>query len=958
MLLWLRKFLVYVLISMIVLGGVVYFLANSPWVIKKAADAFAPDYNISYSRIYGNIVTGVEIDDLAYKNQDVLKHITLKWNPTALGKRDITINNLQIEKLNLTTIEVLVKDFSGSDDNESTEPFTLAAWMPNTLRLENFSLSIMPKTYDPVCIKDLDFKLSDTQFNLESLVLEKSKVHLSVVSNLSAANYEGKVKNNQLLGRLTLRPTETLFTDYNLSLRREALAELHIDLDVTEERVVANIDTVIKALLAVEKEAFNIDINHLASEVIYTFKEATLTAESTASIAMPYSEDILVRNAFKMDDNISYSGTVFAKKFSGIEEKFTQALNDLNITYKGTDKSIETKIDSQDLQGYFVSKDFKKADFHIESKKEIALREYVELPAELNQTKATVVIDVPLDFESNASKYVAKAKIRSNLVNVDADILYDKFLTLKSVVNIPKESLLKAYQKTLKWDNLTPIKSKVTLKGEKLHVVMSAPVLSLKTSYDLNSTKIDGNLHLGSMQSTLSGILDKEMKVDLNVPAISTLLDNINKIITIEGLPPIGGSLNLSLTSKALKTFSVALKSPQITYQADTQTSYKVDNIDMLVQYREGNVTLEHYALEYDKNKLFSTKPSKVTFSDTVVKLSPFWVNDELKIVGEYDLKKRKALITSKAKSLQIAHEIIDLNSFIDITTKLEGEKTSVMGKIVLLGGDIHYDMSQKTFASDSDIIIVQDISEEEESAFMKNLSVGIQVTSKKPLVYNKDAVNIKADVHVSVIKAEGDDLAILGEVKILEGGTYMFEDKKFVLDDSYIHFTGNPAKPLLNVSVKYRSKGYVVTIYISGSAELPQIQFTSKPSLNKNEILSLILFDTVDSSGTNSGDTMMKMMGGAIAKSALSDMGIKVDHLAIGAGNSVEVGKKLTDDITIIYINDIISSVELRYAHTPRTESVFSVSEESQSYDIVYKKDYSEEDMIFFGKDAKLRKK
>ncbi len=82
-------------------------------------------------------------------------------------------------------------------------------------------------------------------------------------------------------------------------------------------------------------------------------------------------------------------------------------------------------------------------------------------------------------------------------------------------------------------------------------------------------------------------------------------------------------------------------------------------------------------------------------------------------------------------------------------------------------------------------------------------------------------------------------------------------------------------------------------------------------------------------------------MMGGAMAKSALSDLGIALDHFSLGAGNSVEVGKKLTDDITIIYVNDEVSGVKVKYEHSPRLESVFGASEESQSYDIIYKRDF-----------------
>ncbi len=193
----------------------------------------------------------------------------------------------------------------------------------------------------------------------------------------------------------------------------------------------------------------------------------------------------------------------------------------------------------------------------------------------------------------------------------------------------------------------------------------------------------------------------------------------------------------------------------------------------------------------------------------------------------------------------------------------------------------------------------------------------------------------------LSLYKAEESELMVLGSVEILKGGSYTFEGKKFILDKSYIYFTGNPNKPLLEASVTYQSLNHLITIRITGSANAPNIHFSSKPSLTREQILSIILFDSEVGAGTNSGEDMMKMMGGAMAKSALSDLGVQLDYLVLGEGKSVEVGKKLTDKITIIYVNDEVSSVKLKYEHGKRTESVIGVSEESQSYDILYKKDF-----------------
>jgi len=95
----------------------------------------------------------------------------------------------------------------------------------------------------------------------------------------------------------------------------------------------------------------------------------------------------------------------------------------------------------------------------------------------------------------------------------------------------------------------------------------------------------------------------------------------------------------------------------------------------------------------------------------------------------------------------------------------------------------------------------------------------------------------------------------------------------------------------------------------------------------------------------------MMRMMGGAMAKSALSSMGVKLDHLVIGEGNSIEVGKKIGEKTTVIYINGEVPTIKVKYEHTQHLESVIGASEKSQSYDIVYKNDYEKASDIVFVK-------
>ena len=79
--LWFRKIIIFLLVLLVLFTFVLYFVANSPLAIKKAADIFAKDYNISYDAIEGNALTGIEIKHPRLKNEALAKSITLKWNP-------------------------------------------------------------------------------------------------------------------------------------------------------------------------------------------------------------------------------------------------------------------------------------------------------------------------------------------------------------------------------------------------------------------------------------------------------------------------------------------------------------------------------------------------------------------------------------------------------------------------------------------------------------------------------------------------------------------------------------------------------------------------------------------------------------------------------------------------------------------------------------------------------------
>jgi translocation and assembly module TamB len=464
---------------------------------------------------------------------------------------------------------------------------------------------------------------------------------------------------------------------------------------------------------------------------------------------------------------------------------------------------------------------------------------------------------------------------------------------------------------------------------------------------------VNGKIHLAGLLTTLEGKKNGDIVIQSDVGSFKTLLGTVNQFYTMKELPKVDGKLALSMVVDKNSDVSLELSSPQVIVHADRKTDHILDDVDVVLSKKEDTIELRSYQLTYNKMLFYATKPSNIAFKENRVEIPQLWLNDQLKISGGVDLKQMKGEISANAETFHFTHEMIDLDSKIDIVAVLDGNRTDVKGKVTILGGDIHYDLGTKSFPSDSDIVIVQEMKKKEPSPFMDHLSLLINIDSKKPLVYKQGPVDMEANVEMGIHKAVYSDPMIIGSVDLVDGGSYTFEGKKFILDRSHVYLTGDPSKPMLDITVKYRSLRHLITINVTGTPAVPNILFSSVPSLTKEQILSIILFDSEEAAGKNDANAMMKMMGGAMAKSALNNLGVQIDHLVLGEGNSVEVGKKLTDNTTIIYINGEIPKMEVRYHYSPRIEVVVGASEQSESVDVVYRKDFNlkDDDIVIKGR-------
>jgi translocation and assembly module TamB len=841
--------------------------------------------------------------------------------------------------------------------------------IPQKIIVKKFHTDILPAVYTPVHIHRAALDARNLLLDIPSLMVKKGELDLNATTNLSNIKEHSIIRDNHLEGHIVLTPNQRLFELYKLPLRKKAIGDIGIDFTASKERLSVDMRAKAKHILVIPEDRnttdtntsevnvtkpFNIDINHLHLRGTYLIAKKRADANLDLNITTPYTEESMLKARFHMDgDTLDYDGLMQAGSIIGLDTRLLKPLNGLNIHFKGDKKQLETAIDSEALRGYFNVPDFtQKGLFHLETKAPIAAREMLSLPAELNTTKINAVIDVPLNFRKLVP-VKGKATLRSNVANVDADLVYGKLTHLKLTTTVPEDSLLKHYDERVQWDAISPLTIDMKLGETDINISAKSSKISALMKMQPFDGKVTGNVRLAGMNTTLEGEAPGNIVIHSDVDSFRALMKTIRSFYAVDDLPKIDGKLNLSLIVTQGKEVYLSILSPEIIYNESRTVTHTLGDVSMVLKKSKENVELSSYHLIYNDMIFYSGKPSRVDLKDEVVTISELWLNNQLKVTGQLNMKTFKGQIDANAQTFHFAHEWGELDAGVDIQTVFDGNRTDVNGDITVLDGKILYDLNTKTFPSDSDIVIVQDMKKDQNSTFMDQLTMMIKVNTKNPIVYKQGPVNVEATVDLGIHKALYSDPMIIGSIDIVDGSSYDFQGKVFKLEHSHIYLTGDPGKPILDLTVKYKAMKHVITIVVTGTPTMPNIIFSSVPSLSREQILSLILFDSEEAADTNDANDMMKMMGGAMAKSALNDLGVKIDHLVIGEGNSVEVGKKLTDKTTVIYINGEIPKMELKYEYSPHIEVVVGASEQSESVDVVYRKDFNlhDDDIVIKGR-------
>ncbi len=916
------------------LMATVVILLTSNHTLEWVAQRYAPEYGFGYKKISGGIFGGVKIEGLTYKDDLLLESAVVGFNPIALLNKKISIPSLELKQIDIDNVQKVIDAFT-QDSNESEEE---SSQFDFEVEVGKFEVTLKPFVLSEIAFEKASLIGSDLAYN--DGMADAKNLELNIESNITALHQKGTIEKNRLLLHGSVSPKQALFDTYQIPLKKSALKDLKVAIEADQEKVKMNILLEGKKILGAKEKEFDIDQIALDTALVYRISEQKLEMTNEGNISTPYAKNIRLSNSLNFqEERLEYNGSAISDNLVGLDKNLSKPLKNLKLSYSGTDKKINVLLDSDGLKGAFDTADFKRGDLNLSTKRAVQLGEFASLPKELAPAWARVDLRAPIDFaDINATQ--AKVVVQSNLANIDAKIAYNNKLEVEANTTLPQDSLLKNINKELRLEAFSPLSVKFLSQKDDLSLKLDSKALQSMVQLNQKSKSVNGDLILLGTKYLFSGNLDKEVKLENKIGSLKDFVQNINKIYPLEA-PPLDGDVQLSLNIKQMKAVELLLNSKKLQYKADNKTFQTLEESEISLGYSNQKIKLNHYKTTFDKQKIFATKPSEISLKDQAIVIAPLWVNDELQFTGVYDLSKNKGELLAKANPLNLSLDLIESKSNLELKGKIDGDKIRVDGTVTLLEGKIHYDLDQKRFVTDSDIVIVQNIKKSKPNPYLDNLIVMVKVNSDKPITYKNEEVDIKANSDLLVEKAPNSPLQILGKVEFLEGSYYTFEEKKFVLKKSYIYFTGDPSKSILDITAKYKAVDYDITIQITGDPQTPNVIFSSVPRLSREEILAVILFDSKAGAGSNSGDDMMKMMGGAMAKSALSSAGIKIDYLSLGSKGEMEVGKRLSEKVTIIYVNDKVSGAKLQYDYSGNIKAILSTDAESSGADIIYKREF-----------------
>lgn len=858
------------------------------------------------------------------------------------------LKNLQLQKLDIGKIEHSISLLEDKQENNSSKPFTLL----KGIHVDNFSLDIKPYSYKTYKINTFLLRANQINSSFTKPQLHAQNILLDSDTNLGTLNLHGKIVKNKFEGESLLNFSQKYFQQFTNIVDFESLNPITLSLNADKDQINTTITLKSKQVFAGRYKEYLSAINNLKSHATFDINSQKLTAITDANVSSKYAS-LLLKDTLTYDENLSYGGTITISKLQHFPQYSLPLFENALIHYKANSKDLVANLHTDKLHLLYEMFAYKRADFKLTSKELELVNYFPDIPTELHPLKASLSARMALDFNKTKTIMIEN-NITSNALNITGQTVINRGKVLaKTKAALSKKSFLFKIDKDIKLNAIFPASLDIGYHDKSLELSLLGKKSSLENRfiYDFNSSIIDNKLTLGSDTIALKGE-SKNLKLYTHTYSLKSLQEALIPLYKFEQ-KPYDGEVEINATIENLSTLNADIQSRWLVYEYKLNKFAFAEKIKMQLLLEKENLLIKNYKfstyLDYDR-RFFATKPSKITFKNGKISLLSLWVNDALNTTGGYDINKEQGVFHSRANGYHYKGREGDIVFNTRIDTSIVKKRAHIEGKVEILKGLITYEHRKTHEISDPDIIIIQEEEARLSRAIEKknDLSLDISITSKKPLTYKVPQIEVTITPDIKLWKESQKEFEMLGRA-IINKGLYTQGDKEFYIKPGEVLFGGKMLNPYLNIKAQHTNKPYVIDIDVAGTLDSPIINFSSNPYLSQSNILSMLLFsattDSLFEGSSNSSNQAISMLGNTFAKEIVKNFGLTLDKLVLSTnqegGLGIEIGKKIGKKITVIYTNDIVQSIKVRYQHSDSFETDFMLSPESSGIDFLYKSEH-----------------
>jgi translocation and assembly module TamB len=863
-------------------------------------------------------------------------------------KEILHLKYLDLKRINLDKIITLTKEFKPKENN-STKPFTLL----KGVEIDVAHIDTLSFSYPPYKVQSLEIDTQGVKSTIEPLLLSIDRLALKTDTNLGVLSLQGSINENHFSGDSNLSLSQKYFQRYTSIIDFASLNPIHAIVDANQTVINAKIDLKSKQLFTGKYSSYFVGINRLKSHLNYDLQTKHLHAITDANVSTKYATSLLLKDTLTYDGNLSYGGTIAIKGLQKFPDYSLDLFKDAMIHYRADADTLTANLQTNKVHLLYKMFDYNRANFSLETKALEIANYFPKIPTPLHPLKAKLHATMALDFH-HALPIMIENNITSNAINIQGKtIIKDGKVDTTAKTKLSKNSFLPTLNPAIKFSKIFPAKLEIGYANQNLHIALDTKELGFKNSfnYDFNNSILKDTLTLGEDSLKLEGIPDR-LQLYTHTYSLKTLQETFAKLYKFQ-YEPYDGEVELNATIENLEKITTTIHSRWLVYEYKPNRFAFAEKIKLEAEIDKNQAIINHYFfstyLDYDR-QFFATKPSILQFGDKKLSMLSLWVNDKINNQGNYDFTTQKGSFHTEATNYHYKGEEGDILFDTKLQTTLNKNKTHIEGFLNIKKGLITYKHRKTHDIQDPDIIIIQEEEARKRAKEEKksNLSLDISIYAKKPLTYKVPKIEVSFLPDIKVWKEPQKELELLGRM-IINNGHYIESEKEFSLMEGEVLFGGNILNPYLNLRAQYSSKPYLIDIDVTGTLDSPIINFSSTPYLSQSDILSMLLFsattESLFESSSSSSNQAISMLGNTFAKEIVKNFGLSLDKLVISTneegGLGIEIGKKISKKITVIYINDIVQSIKVRYQHSDNFETDLMLSPESSGIDFLYKSEH-----------------